>query len=482
MQTRLSLSSLNSLSSHVLKPAYQRGQLSPGILHIGVGNFHRAHQGVYLDELFSMGLDHDWAIVGAGLLAGDKQRRELLASQDWLTTIIEKDDEESKSRVIGSTIDFCQVSPSRLLEYLCNPQIRIVTLTITEGGYYINADTDTFDVQHPDIQSDISNFDSPKSVFGLLLKALLERKKSGVLPFTILSCDNLIANGQAAYNAIFGLANNITGIDIPWLESELACPNCMVDCITPASGDVERRFIREHYGFVDEAPVICEPFRQWVIEDHFCNGRPQLERVGVEFTSNVHPYEELKLNILNAGHAAIAYPSALLGIEYANEAMADADISAWLKTLISREVAPTLKGVSNITPESYFDQVYKRFKNTALKDSISRLCDDGENRQPKFIFTSIYRALEKGTPIDGLALEVAFWCRYVAENKIGESSIWQSALATKDNSIAFVSDSGVFGELSTNEVFLRCFGEQIKRLWAQGVRKSLQSFINDSGN
>lgn len=477
MLPRLSLSLLPELSKNISKPIYNRSQLSAGILHFGIGNFHRAHQAVYLDDLFAKGCDHDWAIIGAGLMPTDAQRRNTLIQQDYLTTVIEISEEGFNSRITGSMIDFCENTPDAIFKNLINPSIRIVTLTVTEGGYYIDPETGSFDYDHKDIQYDARNIQSPKSVFGLILKALVQRKQHGILPFTILSCDNLLSNGASARNAVLGLAEQIKEIDLAWLKNEIAFPNAMVDCITPVTTDKERTFIENSYGFIDEAPVMCEPFRQWVIEDKFPNSRPLFEKVGVEFTSDVHPYEELKLNILNAGHAAIAYPSALLGFTYASEAMADKDISAWLNTLMSREVTPNLKEVSSTTPIEYLQKVHSRFKNPELKDTISRLCHDGENRQPKFIFPSIYRALDLGSPLNGLALEIAFWCLYLAENKVGPKELWENACATKDKPTIFITQSEVFSDLRYNTIFLKCFNEQITRLWSDGVRACLQHYL-----
>lgn len=477
MLARLSLSSLAGLPDNLVKPNYDRDNICAGILHIGIGNFHRAHQGVYLDNLFSQGKGHDWAIVGSGLMPSDAQRRETLKPQDWLTTVIEINEEGRKPRIIGSMAEFCHNSPTAILERLVDPAIRIVTLTITEGGYFINPQTAEFDWQHPDIQHDTINFHAPKSVFGILLRALTLRKSQGTLPFTVLSCDNLVGNGEVTHKALLGLANQIGEVDTEWVRNKVSCPNAMVDCITPASTALERSFIQQNYGYIDEAPVICEPYRQWVIEDNFPAGRPELEEVGVEFTNDVRPYEALKLNILNAGHAAIAYPAALLGIQYASDALEDKDISIWFHSLLSKEVVPHLEATPNVSPLDYIKQTYERFKNPALQDPIARLCFDGENRQPKFIFPSVYRALSHGTPLEGLALEIAFWCSYVAESQNASQKVWKAAQATRQNQAAFITQSGVFGNLAENYTFLECFAKQIDTVWTLGVRQSIHQYI-----
>ena len=477
MNYRLSYKTLSNVPKTVQIPRYRPEQLSAGILHIGVGNFHRAHQAYYLDKLFNAGKSHDWAIIGSGIMYSDARRREELMPQDWLTTCVEIGADTPKPRILGSMIDFCPTQPSALRDRLLNPDIRIVSLTVTEGGYFIDPDTGEFDYRHVGILHDIKHFNAPMTVFGILLSALHLRRKAGVPPFTVLSCDNLLGNGEAAHAALFGLAEQIPAMDMAWVKDEVFCPNSMVDCITPATTDKELDFIREHYGYEDAAPVFCEPFHQWVIEDRFSSGRPDLEAVGVEFTDDVTRHEHLKLNILNAGHAAIAYVGTLLGYTYAHETIRDQHVLAWLEGVMNREVLPTLSPVHTVTPQAYLKTVVERFKNPAIKDTLSRLCEDGENRQPKFVFPSIYRALKAGLPVDGLALEVGFWCQYLTESPISTSAVNNAAIASRDTPIAFIEDSGIFGDLRQCEPFVQAFTYQLSMLWQHGPRETINQYL-----
>jgi len=485
MPLKLSLSTLENLPKTVAGPSYDRSDLSAGILHIGVGNFHRAHQAVYLDKLFNTGRDLDWAIVGAGIKGFDAERQALLHKQHWLTTVVELDPKGFSARVTGSMIDFLAIDGEALINKLADPAIRIVSLTITEGGYFMDA-AGEFDATHPEIVSDASNTDTPQTVFGLLLAGLQLRHALGHAPFTILSCDNLPENGDVTRQSVEGLAAQISPDLRDWVEENVAFPNSMVDCITPSTTRREIAMIREKFAIDDSAPVVCEPFRQWVMEDNFPQGRPALELVGVEFVDDVAPYETMKLRILNAGHAAIAYPAALLGHQYVHDAMADPDIVAWLTQLMRREVIPVLPAIPGVDFDAYLKTCVKRFANPAIGDTIARLCQDGSNRQPKFILPTITDALAKGTDFDGLALELALWCRYCAQpGQVLEDERAQKLAASarasenENDPISFLRIGDVFGDLASNDQFAAAFAHQIGLLWSHSPRQVLRSFLGN---
>lgn len=265
MAATLSQSMLSDLPDHVGRPGYDRGALKPGILHVGIGNFHRAHMAFYLDRLFDTGEGHDWALIGAGVRPGDAAMRDRLAAQDWLTTVVELDPKGLSARVIGSMVDFVEVDPARVIAAMADPAIRIVSLTITEGGYYVDAKTDGFDAAHPDIAHDADNPDAPRTVFGMILAALRARRAAGEAPFTVMSCDNLPENGHVCARTVTELAQLSDPGLAEWIRQNVAFPNSMVDCITPATSDRERALVRDKFGIIDAAPVVCEPFRQWVL-------------------------------------------------------------------------------------------------------------------------------------------------------------------------------------------------------------------------
>ncbi len=320
--TALSLASLGSLDSEVGLPRYQRDSLSPGIVHFGPGNFHRVHQAVYLDALMNTGQALDWGLIGVSVMPGDEDLRGKLLAQDWLTTVVAQSAGSKDARVTGPMLDYRPVADSTaILIALTDPRIRIVSLTVTEGGYFIDAETGGFNEQDQAIQEDRNHPQHPATVFGLIVRALAVRRANGHGPFTVMSCDNLPHNGVIARNAVLGMARLIDLDLAQWIEQSVSFPSGMVDRIAPATGERERQLVRTEYGIADEAPVYCEDYLQWVLEDNFVAGRPPLEQVGVQFVDDVTPYETMKVRILNGGHALIAYAAGLMDIEFASDAM-----------------------------------------------------------------------------------------------------------------------------------------------------------------
>ena len=490
MSVRLSLASLANLPPGVRVPSYRRSDLSAGILHIGVGNFHRAHQAVYLDDLFNAGVDHDWAIVGAGVREPDVQMRQKLAEQDWLTTVVEQEAQATTVRVTGSMIDFLKpFDVESALAALTRPEIRVVSLTVTEGGYYISPATQHFDPTHPDIAHDVRSFAAPKTAFGLIAAGLKRRRSAGLPPFTVMSCDNIPGNGHVTENAVAGVAELADPPFGAWIRANVAFPNSMVDRITPATTERERAILRDEYGVEDNWPVFCEEFRQWVVEDHFPAGRPRLERVGVTFTSDVAPYEFMKIRILNGGHAAIAYPAGLLDVHFVHEAMEDAQIAAFLATLTRREIIPVVPPPPAVDLEAYRKKVAERFANPKIGDTISRLCLDGSNRQPKFVLPTVRDRLAAGSSVKGLALVSALWCRYCyGESESGKvippnDPNWErlqaAAKRARHDPAAYLAMRDIFGELAEAPVYVAAFAKGLSALWSKGVRATLDDYLRD---
>src|ERR1700723_3320767 len=413
MSVKLSAAALSRLPAGVAAPKHQRSDLRAGIVHIGVGNFHRAHQAVYLDDLFNAGRDHDWAIVGAGVRDPDVTTREKLKEQNWLTTVVEQEADTTRVHVTGSMIDFVKpYDTAALLDALSAPNIRIVSLTVTEGGYYISPATQHFDPAHPDVVYDSQHPEAPKTAFGLIAAGLKRRRVVGTAAFTVMSCDNIPGNGHVTENAVAGLAELVDPGLAASIRRDVAFPNSMVDRITPATTDRERRMLHDSFGLDDNWPVFCEEFRQWVLEDKFPPGRPALEKVGVTFTADVAPWEWMKIRILNGGHAAIAYPAALLDIHFVHEAMEDAQIPAYLEKLTKVEIIPTVPPPPGVYLDSYRGLIARRFANPKIGDTIERLCFGGADRQPKFILPVAADRLKSGARVQGLALVSALWCRY----------------------------------------------------------------------
>lgn len=472
----------------LLDPTTRAG-LRAGILHIGVGNFHRAHLAVYLDDLMAKGLALDWAIIGAGVRPADERMRAALQAQDYLSTVIELDPAGKSARRIGAMIDFLPVEADNrsLIARMAQADIRIVSLTVTEGGYYVDPSSGRFDPSHPDIVRDGANLAAPATAFGAIVAALQARRAAGTAAFTVMSCDNLPGNGDVTRAAVVGLARLADPALAAWIEAQVAFPNAMVDRITPATGPRERA-IAAGFGLADDpVPVTCEPFRQWVIEDHFPAGRPPFEQVGVTFTDQVHAFEMMKIRILNGGHAIIAYAGGLKGIHFVHEAMEDPTIRAFLDKIESREIIPLVPPVPQTDLVAYKALIMDRFSNPEVADTIRRLCLDGSNRQPKFILPSIRDALAQGKPADGLILAHALWARYCAGHDEAGREIepndpdWDrlTALAqeARHDPAAWLRQDDLYGDLARNDAFRSGFAAALAEVWANGAEAAMLRYI-----
>ena len=488
MSVKLSLANLEKLPNGVAVPKYPRDNLTAGILHFGVGNFHRSHQAVYLDRLFNAGQGHDWAIVGAGVFEGEKAGREKLRQQDWLTTVVEQDAGHRQAQVTGVMIDFLTPGETEdIIERLADPAIRIVSLTITEGGYFIDPASGKFNPGHPDIVADAKNVARPKTVFGLILAGLIRRREESITPFTVMSCDNIPHNGHVTSDAVVGLAELVEKELAEWVREHVAFPNAMVDRITPATTDRERAILAKEFGVEDNWPVFCEPFMQWVLEDNFTDGRPALEKAGVQFVTDVSPFELMKIRILNGGHAAIAYPSGLLDIHFVHEGMEESLVRDFLDKVENEEIIPTVPPVPGVVLKDYYALVARRFSNPTIGDTIRRLCLDGSNRQPKFIIPTIADRLKTGKGIDGLALESALWCRYcfgttdtgavIEPNDPNWERMTTTAKAAKADPSAWLAMGDIYGDVGKSPVFAEVFARHLKALWKDGTRATVERYL-----
>ncbi|WP_299842180.1 mannitol dehydrogenase family protein [uncultured Paracoccus sp.] len=486
MAQNLSDATLSQLDCAV--PAYDRQSLSGGMLHFGVGNFHRAHQAVYLDRLMNTGLGLDFAIIGAGVMPGDQRMRDTLAGQDNLYTVVEQSAETSQPRVIGPMIDYIAPGNSaQVIAQLADPAIRIASLTITEGGYFIDANTGHFDPTHPAIAADGANPDAPKTVFGLLVAGLKARRAAGHPPFTVMCCDNIPHNGSVTREAVVETARLSDPELALWIKGNVAFPNGMVDRITPATSDRERAMVRDEFGIADDAPVFCEDFMQWVLEDNFPAGRPPLEEAGVEFVADVTPWELMKIRILNGGHAVIAYPAGLMDVHFVHEAMQNDLVAAFLEKVETDEIIPAVPPVPGTDLNAYFAKVKERCANPKIGDTVRRLCLDGSNRQPKFIIPTIADRLARDLPVEGLALESALWCRYCAgttdsgaviePNDPSWDRLTETAKAAKDDPSVWLGMADIYGATGRDPRFAEAFGNWLNALWRDGTAATLRRYL-----
>lgn len=485
---KLNLANIAALGAKVSVPKYARSSLSPGIVHLGVGNFHRAHLAVYLDELFNLGLNHDWAIIGAGVMPSDEAMRQKLAAQDYLTTVVEQEATVSKARVTGAMIDFIPPADrARLVETLASPATRIVSLTVTEGGYMIDPATGKFDPNHPALQRDAKNPEDPMTAFGLILRGLKARRERGLPPYTVMSCDNVPHNGVVTRNAIAGLAQLMDPKLADWVKASVAFPNGMVDRITPATSDRERKVCADEFGVEDQWPVFCEEFKQWVVEDNFPLGRPAWEKVGAEFVKDVTPWEYMKIRILNGGHAVIAYIGGLMDIHFVHEAMETPLIKAYLKKVTDEEIRPTVLPVPGTDLKDYQKLIERRFANPKIGDTVRRLCLDGSNRQPKFIVPPIADRLKDGKPIFGLALESALWCRYcfgltdsgkvIEANDPNWAALQAKAKLAKGNPQVWLDMAEIYGAVGKHPEMQRLFADYLAAIWKNGAEATVKTYL-----
>jgi len=413
---KLNEQNLHRLAPEVQLPAYSLSDTRQGIAHIGVGGFHRAHQAYYTDALMNTGQALDWAICGVGLRAEDRRARDDLKEQDYLFTLFELgDNDDTEVRVIGAIRDMllAEDGAQALIDKLADPQIRIVSLTITEGGYCIDDSNGEFMAHLPQIQHDLANPQTPKTVFGFLCAALEKRRGAGTPAFTLMSCDNLPHNGAVTRKALLAFAALRDPGLRDWIEQNVSFPNAMVDRITPMTSTAHRLQLADKHGVDDNWPVVCEPFVQWVLEDKFVNGRPAWEQVGVQFTDDVSPYEEMKIKLLNGSHLALTYLGFLKGYRFVHETMNDPLFVRYMRAYMDLDVTPQLAPVPGIDLTDYKDTLVARFSNQAIADQLERVCSDGSSKFPKFTIPTINRLIADGKDTRRAALVVAAWALYL---------------------------------------------------------------------
>jgi mannitol 2-dehydrogenase len=490
---KLNLANLATIGNSVSAPSYDRADLTPGIVHVGVGNFFRGHQAVYMDDLFNEQKNLDWGIVGAGVSNGASNVRAAMEDQDWLTTVVARDGQSKDARIIGSMVDFVPVdleTHAPLKEALLDPRIKLVTTTVTEGGYYQD-EYGNFNLEDPKIVADLQDPSNPKTIFGIFVQALKKRKEAGDDAFSILCCDNVPHGGDVVKGGVLGFATALDDQDLAnYIEEKVGFPNAMVDRIVPKTTDMERLFLTETYGFDDEWPIFCEPFMQWVLEDDFRQGRPEFESLdSVLFVEDVGPYELKKLRILNGGHASLCYPAALMGLQYVHDAMENDVIGPFVDCLERHEVIPAVPPVPNVKLGDYWKTIQNRFENPTICDRIDRICAQGSDRQGKFIIPTATDAVKDGKAIDGLALVSAMWCRYcqgVSESGVElppNDTMWDelqaNALKAKDDPKVWLAMHDIYGDLGEHPVFIEAFTKALNMVNVEGVEHAMKEYVKE---
>lgn len=487
---RLSQTQLSKVSSTVSTPDYERANISPGIVHIGIGAFHRAHMAVYVDRILAT--EPNWGIIGASLRRPDTKMA--LEPQDYLYCVAARGVEGTHCQVVGSITEIidASVDVSALLARMADPSIRIVSLTVTEKGYCHQPATGSLNKGHPDIAHDLLNLDAPHSVPAIIVAALTRRRDAGISGFTVLSCDNLQGNGHVAKRVVTEFSEMVDPALAQWISTHVRFPNTMVDRIVPSTTDRDREEITSLLGVEDAWPVVTEPFSQWVIEDDFVAGRPQWEHAGVQMVADVLPYEHMKLRLLNGSHSAMAYLGLLAGREFVAEAVADLDLQTLLRRMTRQEIAPTLH-VPDIDLPGYCDQLLARFSNPALHHGLKQIAADGTQKLPQRILAPLRERMAAGETIGCLTLTVAAWIAFLADRSSAAVESIQDPLA--ERLVRAVSDAGrlprlltdamlgieeVFGkDLPASSLFRHSVEAHLDRILSQGVNIAIEAAISN---
>ncbi|WP_454059629.1 mannitol dehydrogenase family protein [Elizabethkingia ursingii] len=470
---------------------YNRKTIQTGILHIGVGNFHRAHQAFYTNQLLKDEDQYSWGICGACLLPSDEKIVTNLKSQDleYTLTVCGRDgnDEVYKIGAINDLI-WAVKAPQDLLNKIADSSTRIITLTITEGGYNLDKATNEFILNNESIQHDLKNPEFPTTVFGFIAEGLRLRKSNGNGSITILSCDNLQHNGNTARNAFSTFIEAQDKNLAEWVQQNVTFPNSMVDRITPVTTIEDVKKLNEKSGITDKAPVYCEDFAQWVIEDNFIAGRPAWERVGVTFTKDVTAYENMKLSLLNASHTLLSYPSFLAGYRKVDEAMHDQDIVSFIRSFMDIDITPHVPAPEGVNLDEYKQTLIERFANSSVSDQISRLCSDGISKFPVYIMPNLMKMINHEQDLSRVAFLIAVYRHYL-KYKVDDNGLsyeiaepWitpeDQELISSDNPLDFLNISAFrsinLGTVSTFTTPYISFTERIKN---EGIKPVLQSII-----
>jgi mannitol 2-dehydrogenase len=487
--TQVNAKSLAELGRRIPVPTYDRSAVRGGIVHFGVGGFHRAHQAMYVDRLMNQGQALDWGITGVGVLPQDRAVHAALSAQDFLYTLVVKHpDGTLEPRVVGSMVDYLYAPEDShaVLRRLVDPATRIVSLTITEGGYHVNQVTGDFDADDAGIQHDVQTGATPTTAFGFITEALARRRANGQRPFVVMSCDNIQGNGHVASRMLSAFARLKDPGLASWIEECVAFPNSMVDRITPVTTDADRVLLAEQFGVEDRWPVVCEPFTQWVIEDEFPAGRPPFEVVAAQLVDDVEPYERMKLRLLNASHQAMCYLGYLSGYRFAHEVCNDPLFAGFLQGYMEEEATPSLAPVPGLDLGRYKQQLIERFANPEIRDTLARLCAESSDRIPKWLLPVVRHQLDSGGELRRSALVVASWARYAEGideegNRIEvvdsrRDQVMARARKQSEDPLAFLDDPDLFGDLRHAERFVAVYREALESLHRRGARATLAAW------
>ena len=483
------LARIEDLPATIAQPQYQPDQHRAGIVHFGLGAFHRAHMAVYTDDVLATD-GGDWRITGISLRS--RAVRDHLQPQNGFFTLVERSEQGESYRIIGSVQDVLVApeNPEEVLQRLASSSIRIVSMTITEKGYLRDPASGALMLEHPDIQHDLAHPEQPRTMHGFVVEALDRRRQQGGDAFTLLCCDNLPANGAALSQLILEFAQHRDKTLADWIAVNVVFPSTMVDRIVPATTPQDIVSVSAALGCRDEAPVICEPFSQWVIEDRLPEIRPAWEKFGATLVAEVAPYEEMKLRLLNGSHSALAYLGYLGGFDYIHQVVADPDYLLFIQSMMYEEVVPTLQIPAEVDIAAYCQTLIKRFKNTTLQHRTWQIAMDGSLKIPQRLLDTVRNRIVARAPYPHLALAIAGWLRYVtgvdeAGNGIEVSDPFAGRLCSIADKHAanvpayikgVVQIREIFGtDLSADADFHNEIGFALEKLYRIGARRAVSS-------
>ena len=496
MQTiKLNQENLSRIQKPVSVYGYDKKALSPSIVHLGLGNFHRAHQAAYLDELLEKKTERR-GIFEINLIPDSFPLDDILKEQNYLFTLITKSaSAEEKVRIPGSILGYLNASGNRkaALEKIADNMTSIVTLTVTEGGYYFLRKTGEIDSRNEAVRRDLEHSDEPKTAAGCLAAALALRYKNGRNPLTIMSCDNIPSNGTVLKNCVSFFCRELYPEILPWVEDQVSFPCSMVDRITPVTTPALIKELEDHYGISDRWPVCGEDFCQWILEDNFKTPVPPYGEAGVQIVKDVEPYELMKMRLLNGSHVALAYSSYLLGCRKVDEAITQPLIKKFIRKHYMEEVTPTLAPVPGIDLAVYKDTLVKRFSNKNIGDTILRLCSEGSSKIPNFIMNPLSDAIRRGLPHDAIIFALVCWARFL-EGKdeqgqpipledvngpaLSEAARRAAQTSTGGGAAAFLSAAGLQGlSPSQFDAAAEKFKTRLDAIHGRGIKRALEEFL-----
>jgi mannitol 2-dehydrogenase len=476
-------------SQRIDVPTYDRSTLQRGVVHIGAGNFHRAHQAVYFDDLACSGISKQWGVTGVSLRS--RHVKDVLAAQDGLYTVVERGHEGQTARVVGSigSVHYAPNDGAAVRAALADPRTRVVSLTITGNGYFLDPVTREFDASHPDVRADLVNSGSYVTAWAYLTEALELRRRAGTAPFTVLCCDNIPDNTQAARTALVSFAACKDPGLARWIGTHVAFPSTMVDRITPQTSESGVEFVRKTFGIADKWPVLTEPYCQWVIEDSFSDGRPPLDEVGAQFVADVSDHKLVKTRLLNGTHIAMSCLAMLAGHQRTDEAMADEVIFDFVEQLMRDEIQPLLPPVPGMNTPEYRDTLLSRLSNPQMSDQLSRLARRGSEKIASFLLPSLHEAIEQDRPHTLLMVALAGWARYLRGYDLNGRPVQVddpkkellTKLATMDgNDPAPLLRHDIFAELRMIPGFSERLREMITDIEEHGVISTLRNALRDN--